>query len=292
MTTLAIIQTRMGSSRLPGKALMPLAGWSVLHHVVTRAMAIKGVDDVVVATGDSVQDAPIVETCRANGWPVMTGPSADVLGRFAAVVRARRPDVVLRLTGDCPLLDPAIVAALGAAFHSAAVDYGNLVGFPHGIDAEYVTAARLLQADRDCGNPTAREHVTMPVRTMADVTRLAYRLSKNSGGVRARHRWVLDYREDLDFLERVAAHLGADFTHADIAAMAALVRHRPELPAINAFRSRMWQRQTDGDRARAGEGRVVTPLPVTRFHWSPEIFARHFPDMAAPAAKATAHAVN
>src|SRR3974390_72035 len=108
MRTVAIIQARMGSSRLPGKVLADLAGRPAIAWVTRAARAVLGIDDVWIATSTAATDDVIAAWCQANGVAVHRGPENDVLGRYAGAAKASGADVVVRITGDCPLLDPAV----------------------------------------------------------------------------------------------------------------------------------------------------------------------------------------
>src|SRR3954469_23357673 len=116
MRSLAVVQARMGSSRLPGKVLMPLAGRPVLDHVVTRVSAAERIDGVVVATSDLPGDDLIEDYCKARGWTCVRGSESDVLSRFALAVRDSDAGIVARVTSDCPLFSPRILDDMLAAF--------------------------------------------------------------------------------------------------------------------------------------------------------------------------------
>jgi spore coat polysaccharide biosynthesis protein SpsF (cytidylyltransferase family) len=108
--TVAIIQARMGSTRLPGKVLMDLGGRPALAWVVRAARAAVGVDEVWVATSTAASDDPVARWCNDNDVPVHRGSEHDVLDRYAGAMLASGADAIIRLTGDCPLLDPAVIA--------------------------------------------------------------------------------------------------------------------------------------------------------------------------------------
>jgi spore coat polysaccharide biosynthesis protein SpsF (cytidylyltransferase family) len=113
----------MGSSRLPGKVLMPLAGRLVLDHVVTRVAAAKQIDGVVIATSDLPGDDAIANYCDAQGWICVRGSESDVLSRYASAVRASNADIVVRVTSDCPIFSPRILDEMLSAFDPSKIDY-------------------------------------------------------------------------------------------------------------------------------------------------------------------------
>ncbi len=162
----AIIQARMTSSRLPGKVLLDLAGASVLERVVRRTGLARGVDEVVVATTGDPADEPIVTLCRRRGWPCFRGNRDDVLDRYYRAAAAFRADVVVRITSDCPLIDPDVAGQVVAAWLAGqpGVDYASNVvprrTFPRGLDTEVFGIASLERAWREDSNPAWREHVT------------------------------------------------------------------------------------------------------------------------------------
>ena len=165
MKTVAIVQARTTSKRLPGKVLSEIEGVPMLAHVLRRARA-SGVDDVVVASTTNASDDPLVEIARAEGARWFRGDEHDVLGRYAGAAREAGADVIVRITADCPLLDPEVVDRVLGALDPAA-DYASNVlerTFPVGLDVEAMrgeTLARIAQLAR---SPESREHVTWLLR--------------------------------------------------------------------------------------------------------------------------------
>lgn len=201
--TLAIIQARYGSSRFPGKVLEDLCGETVLGHVVKRARA--AVQDVVVAIPNTPKDARIASCCRDRlRVPVYwyEGAEDDVLGRYLDCAREYRADVVVRLTADCPLLDPewvATVVAVQALTDAPYVASTAAGGQVDGLDVEVFTRELLEQAD--VATPAVgREHVTTWVRNTEPRVLLKRRLPLPAG---RQHRWTLDTPEDLEWMRMV-----------------------------------------------------------------------------------------
>jgi spore coat polysaccharide biosynthesis protein SpsF (cytidylyltransferase family) len=162
--SVAVVQARMGSSRLPGKVLKPLGDRPVLDHVVTRVMAAARIDEVVVATSDLAGDDAIADRCAAHGWACVRGSESDVLSRYAAAARATGATVVARVTSDCPLFSPRILDAMLAAFDPSAMDYMSTNwperSFPVGLDCEVMRADALFDIAEIATDPYDREHVT------------------------------------------------------------------------------------------------------------------------------------
>ena len=161
--TVAIVQARMTSTRLPGKVMLPLAGAAMLARVVERAARIPGVDQVCVAMPEGEMHRPIADLVgRLDGVALVRGPEDDVLRRYVMAAEACGAEVVVRVTSDCPFIDPdlsgALLAALRAARAAAAtLAYGR--GFPHGLHINIASAEALRAADRESRDSFEREHV-------------------------------------------------------------------------------------------------------------------------------------
>ncbi len=210
MTTLAVIQARMGSTRLLGKVLLDLGGRPVLERVVTAARAVPGVDRVVVATGRAAADEAIADWCAEHGVTCHRGDDQDVLARIAAAAAAEGAAVIMRITADCPFLDPAVCGAVLMLRHRAGVDYASNVnppGWPDGLDCEVFTAQALAQSDREARRASEREHVTLFMRNHPERFSSA-NLPCPLPGL-GEERWTLDTPEDFEFLSALAAGLPA-----------------------------------------------------------------------------------
>lgn len=238
MKTVAILQARFGATRLPGKVLMNLGGRTVLEHCARRASAVPGVDLVCVATTTSSADGPVA--ALASGIPgvfVFRGSETDVLQRYCGAARATGADVVLRITCDCPLIDPEVCGALlalreriGSSF--AANNFRH--EWPHGLDCEVFTREALEKADKEAIDPYDREHVGPFMRRA--VAAVPAHLS-GPGGEAARQRWTLDYPEDMEFFRAVWPHLPGDRLASWKEVMSVVTDH-PEIAALNACHAR------------------------------------------------------
>lgn len=238
MRTVAIIQARMGSTRLPGKVSLPLAGRPMLEHVIRRVQAAPGVDAVCVATTTHERDTPLVALAESFGAATFRGSEDDVLSRYAGAAKAFAADVIVRVTSDCPLFDAGVLGAMLAEFgrRRAELDYlSNTIErtYPRGLDAEVFTAEALHRAAAEATDPRAREHVTWHLYNHpADYRLAAYRdpLGRN----RADLRWTVDTPEDFEMVRRVYEALdtgGAPFSYD---ATLAFIDAHPEVAALNA----------------------------------------------------------
>lgn len=230
----AVVQARMGSTRLPGKVLMDLAGEPLLARTVERTRRAATLDEVVVATTTAPADDTLVDFCAARGWPCERGDEHDLLDRYYHAARAHGAEVVVRITADCPFMDPSLIdRVVGAFFDGQPVDYASNTKvppstYPPGMDVEVMWFDALARAWREDGDPAWREHVTPYIYRHPE----AFRLLRVPGEVDlSAQRWTVDTPEDLAFCERIYRHFGHDrFTTADV--HAALVAH-PEWLAIN-----------------------------------------------------------
>jgi glutamate-1-semialdehyde 2,1-aminomutase/spore coat polysaccharide biosynthesis protein SpsF len=209
--TIAVIQARMGSSRLPGKALRPISGQPVLARVVQAARRSRLCDDVVVATSIQDGDRAITDWCEQAGISCYRGSESDVLHRMLGAAEAQDADVIVRLTADCPFLDPAVIDQVAWLLINAGCDYACNTSpwtWPDGLDVEAFWVETLRQADTEADLPSHREHVTRWIR--ANRSRFSIRtLECPLPGLAGRH-WTLDTPEDLEFLDRLAECFLAD----------------------------------------------------------------------------------
>lgn len=233
MATVAIIQARMGSSRLPGKVLEVFHGKTALDHCVERTRACGAIDEVVIATTTDARDDVLVEVCADRGWRWFRGSENDVLDRYYQAATEIGATHVVRITSDCPLNDPEVIAALHARYLAANADYASTsyprATFPLGISAEVVRYTVLAQAWRADANPAWREHVTPYVYRHPERFHL---VGLSCEADYSHHRWTLDTPEDARLIRTLFDHFGdRRFGWRD--ALAAAEAH-PEWQAINA----------------------------------------------------------
>jgi spore coat polysaccharide biosynthesis protein SpsF len=240
-TATAIVQARMGSSRLPGKVLRPLAGRPMLARIVDRVRACPSVARVVVATSDREGDEPIRSFCAASKIDCFAGSELDVLDRFYRAAAMFRGDPLIRITADCPLVDPVLVGALIALFGEGDYDHvGVATGagalflgagrYPDGLDAECFSFAAIERAAREATSPADREHVTPFIWRQKDLFRCGQLTSPVDY---SQLRWTVDNEADFDLMARVYDALdapGRTFGMEDV--LRYLAKH-PELAATN-----------------------------------------------------------
>ncbi len=237
MRTAAIVQTRMGSMRLPGKVMMELAGRPVLWHVLSRCGATAGVDVVCCATTDQPGDDPVAEEALSCGAEVYRGSETDVLDRYLQAARQVEADVVLRVTCDCPLIDPEVNAQVIALRAEREVDFASNntpPGWPHGLDCEAFTRGALELAAGEATTPVERgEFVTPWLRDNPNISKANL---AGPGGALAELRWALDYPEDIAFFRALAQHLPRPPALAGWRQVAAVLEAHPEINEINRDR--------------------------------------------------------
>lgn len=228
----AVIQARLSSTRLPGKVLRPLGGKSVLSWVIRAAARTHNVDAVILATSESPEDDPVAEEAARWGAAVVRGPLDDVLERYLMAVREHPCDAVVRLTADCPLHDPALIAQVVGTWRAdPTLDYvSNIVvrRYPRGLDTELVRRETLEEQARIETGPH-REHVTSNIYKQPNVYRVAGVLP---GVDNSDLRVTLDTQEDAALLDAVVATLGDDALRWED--VVSLLRSRPDLVALNA----------------------------------------------------------
>lgn len=252
--TIAIIQGRMASSRLPGKVLLDIADKPALVHVIERTRRARSIDEIVVATTDSALDDPIEALCQQQNFLVYRGSEHDVLDRYYQVARIYQADVIVRITADCPVIDPQVIDRTVYTFlgHDRSEDqiqpnssqgsayrwdfaanrlpppWGRT--YPIGLDTEVVHFPALEIAWQEATKPHQREHVMPFFYEQPDRFRiLLVDYQKDYGHL----RWTLDTPEDLELLRRIFANFADrnDFSWLDILD---LFEREPQLAQINA----------------------------------------------------------
>lgn len=232
---LAILQARMSSARLPGKVLKSVLGRPMLAWQIDRIRRSKTIDQLVVATSEEPSDDRIESFCDANGVACYRGALHDVLARFHGAAKAFGPaEHVIRLTGDCPLIDWTIIDAAVELQRGAKSDLaGNAIKrtYPDGLDVEVVSFSALDRAHREATDASAREHVTQHIYRHPETFRLAHLTQTPDLGAL---RWTVDTPADFEMVEKVFAGLAGrenGFLQPDV--LDFLEAH-PEIVAINA----------------------------------------------------------
>jgi spore coat polysaccharide biosynthesis protein SpsF len=234
----AIVQARMGATRLPGKVLRSLCSQSVLGHVVARVRLAQRLDGLVVATSEAARDDAVATECGRLGVACFRGSEEDVLARYYGAARASGATAAVRVTADCPLFDGPLLDRMLTVFGEAnrdgtRVDYLSNVlrrTYPRGLDAEVFTVAALERAHRETTEPFEREHVTPYFYQHPE----RFRLHSFEGEVDlSGHRWTLDTPEDWAFVEAVYAALHRPGVIFSTEAVLRLLGEQPHLQELN-----------------------------------------------------------
>lgn len=231
-----IVQARWGSSRLPGKVMLDLGGRTLLSHVLERCRAIPSADVTVCAIPEGAECDPIAAEAMRAGALVFRGSETDVLSRYHGAARMVHAKTILRVTSDCPLIDPSVCDAVLALLRQSDADYAcnNLpASWPHGLDCEAFSAEWLERAAREASAPFDREHVTPFIRNHPQATKL--NLPCPSGFL-GDTRLTVDWPEDLEAVRAIVAQLPAGEAGWGHQAALRVIAANPEIAAINASR--------------------------------------------------------
>lgn len=238
MKIIAIIQARMSSSRLPGKVLLDIAGQPMLVHVVERTRLARTIDQVVVATTTDSSDDALAAVCLEKRYPCYRGSLYDVLDRYYQAARMYAADVVVRITSDCPLIDPGVVDKTVLEFldtkhcdfaaNRLPQPWGRT--YPVGLDTEVCTFAALELAWREARQPYQREHVMPFFYEQPERFRI---LHVNHDVDYGALRWTVDTSEDLELIRQVFGRFPGrqGFSWLEVLA---LFEREPDLAMINA----------------------------------------------------------
>ena len=229
----AIIQARVGSTRLPGKVLMDLGGQSVLSRVVRRVGRVRSLQQAVVATSIAPPDDAIASACARMQVPCFRGSEDDVLDRYYQAARSWPSDAVVRITSDCPLIDPEVVDQAIEMFLEKGADYASNSlqrTYPRGLDTEVFTFAALEMNWRAAREPHQREHVTPFFYEHPELFRVSSIAAPKDY---SQYRLTLDTVDDLRLMREVYASFGNRDTMS-WREVVELLERRPELSALNS----------------------------------------------------------
>ncbi len=250
MSVVAAVAVRMGSSRLPGKALRRIAGKPLLGHLLDRLALARRLDGVVVATSLRPENNAIADYCGGRGIACFRGDEGDVLGRVLGALQSRGATIGVEVFGDGPLIDPAIIDMLVDTFTQSAepLDFvGNdlVTTWPPGMEVEVFSVAALADAGRRCGDPAVREHGTLFIRQNPAL----YRLRNIEAPPELRRpdlELEVDTADDLVVVEAALAHFASrrDFTLAELIAF---MDANPEIATGNRDVPRRWKEFRSGD---------------------------------------------
>lgn len=233
----ASIEARMGSSRLPGKVLMDIEGHPALQRLLTRLQSCRCLDDIVLATSTASADDVLAEWAKSQGLACHRGSEGDVLQRVVEAHQMMNSDIIVEVTGDCPLLDPEIID-LGIETFLAndcdVVTNARFPSYPQGADVQVFRADALAHVARTIDDPAVREHVSLYFYenpTLYRVIHLIAPLAQRAPEIRLQ----LDYTEDLQFIREVYRRLASEHGPCfGVAEILELLRRSPEVAQINA----------------------------------------------------------
>lgn len=231
MKIVAVVQARMGSTRLPNKVMKPIGGIPMIEVLLARLARAREVDEVMVATSVEACNQPLVDHVAALGFKCYRGSENDVLDRYVQAARLASADVVVRITGDCPLVDPALVDEAVRRFKASRADYFSNVSpptFPDGLDIEVFSKQALEKAANETALPFDREHVTPYLRTNSQYRQAGLQHDQDLSGL----RWTVDESSDYEVMTRVFAHFSPDI-HFGWTQVLQLQDSQPEIFHIN-----------------------------------------------------------
>ncbi len=237
LKVVASIEARMSSSRLPGKVLKDLCGKPVIGWLVDRLKSCHNIDEVIVATSTSQKDDILVDWCLDNNINYYRGSEDDVLKRVVEAHRKVETDIIVELTGDCPLTDPETVDLAIEMFLANDCDYlANCVvpSYPQGICVQVFRFRDLEVIDRNTNDPAIREHVSLDFYESKEKYRNLNLLAPHSFHLPSDCRTQLDYEEDLHFLREVCGKLVPEYGYNfNLLNLVALLKKEPDLININ-----------------------------------------------------------
>jgi len=229
---LIIIQARMSSTRLPGKVMMTIGGWRVIDLLIHRLKRTVGIGQIVVATTDEKSDDVLCKHLDEMDVLCFRGSENDVLLRFAECAKLYKAKTIIRVTADCPFVDPRILDDLLKEFCSQDLDYACLSpNFAEGLDVEVMTVSALLLADALAEKRSEREHVTLYFNNHPEKFRIVTLGQSEDHG---RHRFTLDTIEDMRVLEAIACHFGAKCPEISSSQILEFLNEHPDIAMINS----------------------------------------------------------
>lgn len=230
-----IIQARMGSTRLPGKILFPVKNKPMIAHTINRLKQCRNVDQIVLATSRLPEDRRLIDLAASLGTDSFTGSELDVLDRFYQAGKQYQAQVVVRCTGDCPVIDPEVTDLIIDRHLKNGNDYtSNTVvrTYPRGLDTEVMNFEVLERAAREAQEPFEREHVTPYIYQRPDI----FTVEQVEAESNRRQPWLrltVDTQEDFDFMTRIFDELYDETPFFSVDDVLTLINRKPELKNIN-----------------------------------------------------------
>ena len=231
MTTAIIIQARMGSTRLPGKMMMNVAGIPLNEYVISRVKQSQKVNTIILATGNGNENAILLQEAARQGIVGFAGSEDDVLDRYYQAALLANASIVVRITGDCPFIDPTIIDAVISLFENSNVDYistNHPATFPDGYDVEVFSSDAMEKAWKEATIPSDREHVTPYIwRNDTLFTKINYAHNEDLSSLRV----TIDEPEDLEFVNKILKL--TPIKNHRLTDIISVIRAHPELTQIN-----------------------------------------------------------
>lgn len=235
MKVVIIVQARMTSTRLPGKILLPVLGKPLLEYQIERLKRCNKADGIVIATTINASDDVLVEKAKQWGVGCYRGDEEDVLSRYCEAAADFEADAIVRITSDCPLIDPAVVDRVINAFiaHPKRYDYvSNILHrtYPRGMDTEVVSAATLLKVAQLTQEPRFREHVTAFIYQNPEMFQIhGVEFDRDE----SRHRWTVDTIEDFELIRRILEALYPTTPMFSLEEIIKLIAFHPDWVLVN-----------------------------------------------------------
>lgn len=236
MKTVIIVQARMTSTRLPGKVLKEILGKTLIEYLVERLRRVKLADTFVIATTINATDDPIVALCRRLNVPVTRGSENDVLARYYEAAIVHQAEVVVRVTSDCPLIDPEVIDAAIRFYRDSGGQYDYVSNaltqsYPYGMAAEVFSFKLLEQAHSEALAEPEREHVTPFIYTRPERYRIGHLVQAEN---QSHHRWTVDTPEDFELVRRITEALYPSRPEFNTQDILTLLAAHPDWPEINS----------------------------------------------------------
>ncbi|HBR28760.1 MAG TPA: acylneuraminate cytidylyltransferase [Firmicutes bacterium] len=236
MTTAIIVQARIASTRLPGKILKRVLGKTLLEYELERLSRVKSADQLIIATTDHGEEQPIIDLCRKLETPYFRGSEQDVLARYYGAATESGADVVVRITSDCPLIDPVVVDKVISFYltHQTEYDYVSNtfpeLTYPRGMDTEVFSKEVLKEAYEEAIDQEEREHVTIFIKRRPERYRIKNLLYTEDF---SHYRWTVDTSEDFELIKRMLATLYPTNPNFTLEDCLTLLTQYPEWAKIN-----------------------------------------------------------
>lgn len=234
----AVIQARVSSTRLPGKVLKPIMNMPMLERQIQRLKKAKSLDRFCLATSDQAEDAPLADVAKRQGIEFYRGSLNDVLDRFYQAARLLKCESIVRITGDCPLIDASVVDQVIEFFKAGHFDYASNTlkpSFPDGLDVEVMSFAALEKNWKEAILTSEREHVTPYLYKHPELFKLgSYEGKENLSQL----RWTVDDEGDFHFVEKVYEMLGYNQEYFAMNDILNLIQEHPELLDLNKGHAR------------------------------------------------------